>query len=739
MMTITKITRRGFLKGTAGIAGTGLVLGFNLPSTDLFASEIGSFAPNLFISIEKTGKIHLIIPHQEMGQGTGTALMQLLADELEASWDDLVHENAIGHPKYGAQNTDGSFSVKIRFTPFREAGAAAKEMLIAAAAKKWNVPVAELTAKDSHVIHTKTSKKEHYSELVDIANTLPVPEKPKLKDPKDFKFIGKDVLANHTPDVVTGTAVYGMDVEVPGMVHASLERSPTLTGTIKSYDKKKAMAVKGVLDVVEIQGIGLLTNNAIAVVATNTWSAIQGRQALNAQWDTGTEPLESDVPHRKQLEELTEQSGNVIRSEGDFEATRSKADKTVTARYYSPNLVHAPMSPMVATVSVKGDTAEVWAPTQHPQWAASAVGGFLGHQPEQAFGKVTIHPTLIGGAFGRKSKPDCILEATAVSKAIGKPVKVTWKREDEIQHGFYRAASAQKLEATLDKEGYPLGWKHTTVFPTILKTFVPNAVDPVPLELGQGFSEMPYRIENVQMEAKGAKSDARVGWLRSVAHIHHAWAMNNFVDEMAEAAGVDPVEYRLKLLGAPREVQYKDMEKFLLPHGNQPFKTGRLAGVIELAAKEAGWGRKMPKGRALGFAAHKSFNSYIAMVAEASIEGGNPRIHKVHAAVDIGQYVNPLNVKAQVEGAFIFGLSAALYGEITLKDGVVQQSNFHDYRMVRINEAPEVEVMLVESKEMPTGIGEPGVPPVTPAVTSALYNLTGKRIYELPLSKHSFA
>lgn len=741
MRIIEKITRRGFLKSTAGVTGTGLMLSLNLPNVDLFASEMGgeTFVPNLFISIEKSGKIHLIIPHQEMGQGTGTALMQLLADELEASWDDLVHEDATGHPQYGDQSTAGSYSVKIRYTPFREAGAAAKEMLISSAAKKWNVPKSELTAKESHVIHSKTGKTNHYSELVEIARTLPVPEKPKLKDTKDFRFIGKDVLAHHTPDVVTGTAVYGMDIEVPEMVHASLERSPTLTGKVKSYDKQKALAVNGVLDVIEIPGYPLLTNHAIAVVATNTWSAIKGRQALNVQWDTGVEVLESEVPHRKKLEELAEQPGNVIRSEGDFEATRSKAEQILTSRYYSPYLAHAPMSPMVATVSVKGDTAEVWAPTQHPQWATVAVAGLLGHKPEQAFSKVTVHPSLMGGAFGRKSKPDCILEAAAVSKVIGKPVKVTWKREDEIKHGFYRGASVQKLEATLDKQGTPLGWKHSVVFPTLLKVFVPNAIDPSPLELGQGFSEMPYRIKNVQLEAKGVKNDVRVGWLRSVAHIHFAWAMNSFIDEMAEVAGKDPVEYRLELLGDPRNIEYKDMEKFILPFGNQPFNTGRFGNIIQLAAEVGGWGRPMPKGRSLGFAAHKSFNSYVAMVAEASIENGKPRIHQVNAVVDIGKVVNPLNVKAQVEGAFIFGLTAALYGSITVKNGIVQQSNFHDYPMVRINEAPVVDVSIVESNEVPTGIGEPGVPPVAPVVTSAIYNLTGKRIYELPLSKHQFA
>lgn len=739
MSNITKMSRRSFLKSSAGVAGSGLILSFTLPASGLFAAQTGgTFSPNLFLSIEESGKINLIIPHQDMGQGTGTALMQILAEELEADWNDVVLVTADGHPKYGAQNTDGSFSVKIRYKPFREAGAAAKEMLIAAAAQIWKVPAGQLTAKASHVHHASSGKKAHYSKLASVAQTLEVPAAPKLKDSKDFNFIGKDVMAVQTPDIVRGEAVYGMDVEVPEMVHASLERSPTVEGKIKSYDKAKAMAVKGVIDVVEIAAFGTLTNNAVAVVAENTWAAIKGRNALNAQWDIGETPLESNESYREQLEALAEKPGNVIRSEGDFEATRAKAKKTLKARYYSPYLAHSPMEPMVATVSVKGDTAEAWVPNQNPQWATAVIGGLLGLEQKATFEKVVVHSTLVGGAFGRKSKPDCTIEAAAVSKAIGKPVKVTWKREDEIKHGFYRTANAQCLEATLDEKGYPLGWKHTTVFPTIFKIFAPGAVDPAPLELGMGFSENPYRIENMQMEAKGLKNDVRVGWLRSVAHTYHAWSMNNFVDEMAEAAGMDSVEYRLQLLGAPQEVNYKDMEKYFLPHGNQPFKTGRLSNVIELAAKDGGWGRKMPKGRALGFAAHKSFNSYIAMVVEVSIENGLPRIHNVYAAVDVGKAVNPLNIKAQIEGGFIYGMTAAMYGSITVEKGAVQQSNFHDYQMVRIQESPHVEVSIVDSTENPTGIGEPGVPPVAPAICNALYNLTGKRIYELPLSKHDF-
>lgn len=740
MSELTKVTRRGFLKGTAGVAGTGLVLGFNLPSANLFADAMGdAFAPNLYISIEESGTVNLVIPHQEMGQGTRTGMIQLLAEELEVNWDDIVYTTAPGHPKYGAQNTDGSFSVKIRYMPFRQAGAAAKEMLIQAAAQSWGVPVTELYAKESKVYHEKSRREIHYGQLVKVAKTLPVPENPKLKDRKDFNFIGKEIMTVDTPDITQGKAMFGMDVEVPGMVHASLERSPTLTGKIKSYDKRATMAVKGVLNVVEIAGFGTLTNNAIAVVATNNWAAIKGRKALKAKWDTGSKPLESNASHRAALKEVVDKKGNVIRSEGSYETAKSGADKVISAYYYSPYLVHAPMEPMVATVSVKGDTAEVWASTQHPHWATAAVAGFLGHKPEKAFDKVIVHPQMLGGGFGRKSKPDVIVEAAAVSQKIGKPVKVTWKREDEIRHGFYRTANMQRLEATLGKEGYPTGWKATTAFPTLLKIFMPDMVDPHPLELGMGFSELPFRIDNIQLEAKGVKSDVRVGWLRSVAHTYHAWAMNTFVDELAHEAGIDAVEYYLKMLGAPRILEYKDMEKYNLPFGDQPFKTGRLSNVIRMAAEQAKWGKKMPSDHAQGFAAHKAFNSYLAMVFDVSLGDGKVRVHHVDAVADVGIAVNPSTVKAQIEGGMVYGLTAALYGDITVEQGAVQQSNFHDYPIMRINEMPTVDVTLVDSDEMPTGIGEPGVTPVAPALCNALFKLTGKRIYELPISKHNFA
>lgn len=741
MSELTKVTRRGFLKGTAGIAGTGLVLGFNLPSASLFADAMeGSFSPSVYITIEESGTINLVIPHSEMGQGTRTGLIQILAEELEAKWDDITYTQAIANPKYGDQATVGSYSVKIRYMPFRKAGAAAKEMLIQAAAKSWDVPVSELYAQDSKVIHEKSRREIHYSQLVKVAKTLPVPENPKLKERKDFKYIGKEVMAVDLPDIVQGKAVFGIDVEVPGMAYASLERSPTVTGKIKSYDKAAAMAVKGVTDVVEVPGNGIWTNNAVAVVATNTWAAIKGRKALRVQWDTGNAKLQSDREHRAELRKLVDGKGTVQRSEGDYEKGKARADQVISAYYYSPNLVHSPMEPMVATAKVVGDQAEVWTPTQQPQFAATAVGGLFGHKDGKQFENVTVHTTLVGGGFGRKGKPDFSVEAAMVSKIVGKPVKATWKREDEVKHGFYRGANMQRYEATLDKNGYPTGWKAMTVFPSMFKTFIPGHTEPHPWEVGMGFLEVPYRIDNIHLESKGVKTDIRQGYLRSVTHTFHAWAMNNFVDELAHAAGRDTVDYRLKLLGAPRQLVYEGWdEKFGLPYGLQPYKTGRLSNVLQRVAEQGSWGKSPAEGHALGIAAHKAFNSYVAMVFDVSIDGGKARVHQADIVADIGIVVNPSYVKAQLEGAMVYGLTAALYGDITVEKGTVQQSNFHDYPILRIDEMPQVNVTLVDSDEAPTGIGEPGVTPVAPALCNAIFNLTGKRIYDLPVAKQNFA
>jgi isoquinoline 1-oxidoreductase beta subunit len=512
------------------------------------------------------------------------------------------------------------------------------------------------------------------------------------------------------------------------MLFATVERSPTVAGKVKSFDPAPALAVRGVKKVLELAPIPaqLKTFGGVAVVADNTWSALEGREALAIEWDRGT-ASENSVQFRQQLETLVNGDGKVFRNEGDYAAAKAGAAKTITATYHGPHLAHAPMEPLAAVALVKDGKCEVWAPIQDPQGARGRVAAVVG-LPEEA---VTIHVTLLGGGFGRKSKPDFILEAVQVAKAMeGTPIKLTWKREDEIRHGYYRGQNAQRVEATLDGKGAVTGWRHHTAFPTIASTFAPAAKDPQGFELGMGLHNLPWRIPNIQLEASGIASDLRIGWLRSVCNTFHAHAIQCFTDELAEAVGKDPVQFQLELLGEPRKLDFSGHDK---PYG---FETGRLSKVIEAAAEMANWGSALPQGMGHGFAAHFSFLTYVAMAMKASVEEGQIRVHEVHCAVDCGAYVNPDTVKAQMEGAVVFGLSYALYGEITAENGAVKQGNFNDYPLLRIDEMPVVHVKLFPANgNPPAGVGEPGVPPVSAALANALYKATGKRYRDLPLQK----
>ncbi len=730
------VSRRGFLKTTAGAAASGLVLGISPRLASAFSPEkdAGVFEPNVFVQIDGSGQVRLWVHRSEMGQQVRTSMPMLLAEELEVAWKDIEIVQALGHPKYGDQNTDGSTSVRVNWVGLRKAGAAAREMLIAAAAKTWGVAGGECYADSSTVIHRPSGRKLGYGKLVPVAATLPVPDNPPLKRAGDFKIIGKGRVGIDVKDVVQGKAQFGIDVRVPDMLYASIERSPTVRGRVKSFDPAPALAVRGVRKVVQLDGLPqpVNTNNAVAVVGDSTWAAYQGRNALRIEWDHGAEPLENSESFRKLLEETAAGTGRLIRAEGDYQKAKSGAQRVLRASYHSPHLVHAPMEPLAAVAQVSSDRCEIWTPSQDPQWVRSEAAKFL-KIPED---NVSVHVTLLGGAFGRKSKPDFVLEAVALAKQVGAPVKVTWTREDEIQHGFYRGENYQIIEATLDAANEPTGWYHHTVFPTIGTTFNPQASEHEGWELAMGFINMPFRIPNVRLEASVVKSDLRMGWLRSVCNTFHAFAANSFVEELAVETRQDPVALRLKLLGEPRILEFSDEDK------KSPFKfdTGRFSQVIREAAAMSGWGGKRPAGEGLGFAAHYSFLTYVAMALHASVDPrGSVKVHQVDCVVDCGTVVNPDTVLAQVEGSVVFGLTLALYGEITVKDGVVRQSNFSDYPMLVLPEMPKVNLKLIASDRDPTGVGEPVVPPVAPALTSAIFAATGKRIRDLPLSRHKLA
>ena len=746
---IANISRRSFLKRSALVAGSTFVLGMfsacardEKPVVKLKTPPQGTmaeagFQPNLLIGINDAGDVFIVCTRSEMGQGIRTGMPPVIADELEADWDRVHIVQADGDAKYGNQNTDGSRSVRNHFDEWRKAGATARAMLIAAAAKTWSVPESECVAENHFVNHTPSGKKLGYGELAATAATLEVLEDAPLKTRDQWRYIKKPLRGVDNHDIVTGKAGFGIDASAPGMRYATVARCPVIGGRAKSHSADAALAVPGVLKVIPLEAATLppafKALGGIAIVAENTWAALKGREALEIEWDEGANADYNSDAYKETLQKSATSSGKEIRTVGDVASAMDKAAQTVEAIYHVPMLAHAPMEPPNALAWVKEDgTCEIWAPTQDPQTARGTVAQALGIEQEQ----VTVHITLLGGGFGRKSKPDFIVEAALVSKAVAAPVKLLWTREDEIQFDYFHAPSTQYLQAGLDENGKTTAWVHRTTFPSISSTFAPNVEYAGNGELGLGFTTVPYNIPNMRCENGAAKAHVRIGWLRSVCNIHHAFAVNAFAGELAHAAGRDQKDYLLELIGPPRNLNHLysgDTGAYGEDYNRQPYESGRLRNVIELAAEKAGWGKSLPDGHALGIAAHYSFVCYVAQVVHASMEDGQVRVHRVDCAVDCGTYVNPDRVKAQMEGAVVFGLSLALHGKITARNGAVEQSNFHDYPLLRLNETPEIRVHIVENEEPPGGVGEPGVPPLAPALTNAILAITGKPVRELPI------
>lgn len=729
MSAVTKVSRRSFLQ-TTGLAGSALILGVRTGRA-AFPSAAGGnggtpvFEPNVFVAIGEDGVVQLTVHRTEMGQGGKTACCMLLAEELDVNIADVRVVQALADPKYGRQATSGSTTVRLNWEPLRRAGAAAREMLVEAAALRWGVSAADCRTESGAVLHG--SDRLTYGELAAEAADLPVPARPVVKQPADFKVIGTPVRLLDTEDFVRGRAVYGYDIELPDLLVGSVERSPVPKGSVRRFDATAARAVPGVEAVIQLAPNATgLTNAGVAVLATNTWAAMQGRAALDIEWEPGPLATENTGSRRGELERIAAEAGRVAREEGDFGAAAAAADRIIEASYYAPYAVHAMMEPPACTARVDGDRCEVWSATQGPQWTAREVAGALGIPLDN----VAVHVTLVGGGFGRKSKPDYAVEAALLAREAGRPVKVVFTREDEIRHGFYRAESYQVLRATLDADGVPTGWLHRSVFPGISWAFPEGGAPPSDGELDQGLTTMPYRFPNLRLEAAGATSSVRIGWMRSVCNTFHAQAVQSFMDELAHELGRDPFEFQMEMLGAPRILVSEDN-----PNSPYPFDTGRLRTVGEAAAEMAGWGRSMPDRRGLGFAMHFSFNSYAAMVADVSVsQAGELKVHQVDVAIDCGPAVNPDAVEAQMQGAVAMGLSLARYGRITLRDGAVEQGNFDDYPVVRMSEMPKINLRILQGNDVPTGIGEPGVPPTMPAVTNAIFAATGRRIRDLPLA-----
>jgi isoquinoline 1-oxidoreductase beta subunit len=714
-------SRRQFLKDSAGLMG-GLVIGFYLPikSGRAFAADAPPklvYPPNAFIRIAADDSITIVVNKSEMGQGVYTSLPMLIAEELEADWSRIRVESApvaavYNHTGFGMQMTGGSSSIPSSWEQLRRVGASGRILLIRAAAQQWGVPEGECHAENSQVIHAGSGKKLSYGKLADAAAKLPLPDNVALKSPKDFKLIGKATKRLDTPAKINGSAQFGLDVYLPGMLTVLIARSPVFGGKVKRFDATEARKLPGVQGVYQVP-------TGIAVAASGFWPAKTARDLLEIEWDEGPGAALSTPKMRAEYLELAKQPGAIARKDGDTVQGFKAAHKSISAEYEIPYLAHAAMEPLNVVVDLKPDHCSIWTGTQMQTMDHAMAAKTAGLKPEQ----VEIHTTFLGGGFGRRANPrsDFVIEAVQVAMAVAQPVKVVWTREDDTRGGNYRPMWSDHIEAGIAKDGKPLAWKHTLVGQSIVadtsfEAFMThNGVDATSVE---GAATLPYVIPNLQVELHSPKNAVPVQWWRSVGHSHTAFVVETMIDELAHLAGKDPVAYRLGIL--PADSRYR--------------------GVLQLAAKNAGWGKKkLPAGHAYGVAVHKSFDSYVAEIAEVSLENGKIRVHRVVAAVDCGMVINPDGVRQQIEGGIVYGLSAALHGAITLENGRVMQSNFHDYAPLRFSEMPRVEVHIVASGELPTGIGEPGTPPIAPAVANAVFTLTGKRLRRMPFDQESFA
>jgi isoquinoline 1-oxidoreductase beta subunit len=730
------VTRRTFIAGV-GAATAGLALG--LSRADAKAAP-RPLAPNPFLQIGSDGVVTIWCHRSEMGQGIRSSLPIVIADELGADPARIVVVQADGDEKYGDQDTDGSASIRGPYITVREAAATARTMLIAAAAQQWGVPASRLAAHDDAVWDGKRSLA--FGQLAIAAAGLPVPKKVTLRPDKELVHVGTELPLRDGADQVTGRAIYAADVKLPGMLTAVIARPPVLFGKVDKLDAAAALKVPGVKKVVELPvpkpPINMQAVGGVAVIADHTWSAIRGRAALDVTWDAGPNGDYDTEAYGAQLLAAVRAPGEVARKVGDAEAALASAAKRVEAEYIVPHLAHVPMEPPAAVAHVVGKKCEVWACTQSPQGVQDQIAAELGIAKHD----VTVHVTLLGGAFGRKSFPDFAVEAARLSREAGAPVRVQWTRDDDIRHSSYHTQSAQALAAGLDDKGNVVAWRHRIAYPSIMSTFSPKADRPVAMEIGQGVADLPLAAPNVLVETGVAPAHLRIGWLRSVCNIQQVFAVQSFIDELAHATARDPRDMLLAVLGPPRTLTaatqgVKDLGNYGSTLERHPIDVGRLHRVIEKVTQMSGWDAGRRAGKPLGLAAHRSFVTYVAIVAQVS-KGphGEPHVDEAWIAADAGTVVNPDRVRAQLEGSLIFSMSHTLHGAITAKRGAIVERNFRDYRLPRMPEAPRaIHVELIPSTAPPGGAGEPGVPPVAPAITNAWFALTGTRVRTLPMTR----
>lgn len=715
--TSVSISRREFLKAS-GLSAGGLLIGVSLPASLLASGANSAFELNAFVHIAENGDTTIYCGRCEIGQGISTALPAAVADELEADWSRVKVLQGDADKKYGPQDTGGSQSINKMFGPMRKAGAQGKEMLIAAAASNWGLPVADCYA-NSHAVHNKVDDRIfQYGELVAKADKLPLPENPTLKTRDQFRYIGKPLQRHDQADMVVGQRIYGADAKVPGVKYAAIRHVPVLGGSIKSVDKEKALAMPGVVDVVVIPRFENAYGSigGVAVVADNTWLAQEALDALDIEFDLGENVSYNTAEYKQQLVKNVEAPATKEFEKGSIDKAFEEAAVRHKATYVGGHLSHSPMEPMASLVWVQDDKCEIWASTQDPAGIQRTIGSYLERKPED----ITVHVMMAGGGFGRKFKCDYVQEAAAISKAVGAPIQLTWSREEDTRTGYYHSCSAQHIEASMDANGNVTGWLHRAAFPPIGSTFDPAVVQPTKSDLS-AISNHPYGIENMQVESGMAKAHTRIGWYRAVYAIFYGFAINGFTDELAHAAGVDSLQFFRNIYNNNKNPEQAEQVR-------------RNLACLDKVAEMSDWGKRLPPNHGMGIAVHHSFESYVAMVVHVEVQDSEITVHRVDCAVDCGLVLNPDIATAQMEGAVVMGVGLTLNTEISFKDGAVVNSNFHNYPVLRISNTPkEINVGFIGQEESPTGLGEPGVPTLAPALANAIFAASGKRYRSLPI------
>lgn len=755
-----KMTRRKFMQFAGGSAG--LVVGMQLLPSAAHAFEpypTGAEGmanktvvdPHVFVAIDSDGTVTLVSHRSEMGTGARTSVPMVLADEMDADWSRVVLRQAEGdEPRYGNQDTDGSRSLRHYVQPMRQMGASVRFMLEAAAAQNWSVQTTRVRASNHEVLllddeGNPTGEKLGYGDLAKAAMAMELPsfESLTFKTDDEFRYMGRGEIPMYDlHDITTGKARYGADITLDGMKFAVVARPPVVGATVQSVDSAAALKISGVEKIIELPGsmppAKFAPLGGVAVVASNTWAAIKGREALRIQWSESPHDNYNSDEYAEQMRQTAKQPGQIKRKVGDPDSAFANAARVVAHEYYQPHMQHAQMEPLVAVADFKDGKLNIWAPVQSPYGARTDVAQALGLTPED----VRVEVSLLGGGFGRKSKCDFVIEAAMLSKELGSPVKLQWTREDDIQHGFYHTTSVERLEAALDAQDNIIGWRHRSVSPTIFSTFVPDPGFTSDLEAGMGLVDSPINVPNMSIEAGEAKAHTRIGWFRSVSNIPRAFGVQSFIAELAAELGRDPKDMLLELIGPDRIIDpvamdMKDLWNYGEPYEEFPNDTARLRGVVELAAEKAGWGTELPDGEGLGIAAHRSFVTYVASVVRVKVaDDGSVSVPQVHTAVDCGFCINPERVASQMEGAAVMGMTVAMHSGINYKSGAVTNSNFHDYPVARINGYPQkVSTHIVEHpfSVHATGVGEPGVPPFAPALANAIFAATGKRFRDTPI------